>query len=118
MRLAAGISISNDGWTVISGPKAAKDESEHHYYLRAIRDRLPEAVRILIPEKGQTEIGRLRYVAAGKFARYNPNNTPMVLDPPPAAEEAPPRAGRSSGNQKRRRHPRSGWPHVRRVWSR
>ena len=99
--VGSGESISNDGWTVISGPKA-KDESEHHYYLRAIRDRLPEAVRILIPEKGQTEIGRLRYVAAGKFARYNPNNTPMVLDPPPAAEEAPPRAGRSSGNQKRR----------------
>ena len=98
--VASGQSASGDGWTIISGPRAATRD-EHIHYLRAVRARLPEAVRILIPEKGQTEIGRLRYLVAGKFARYNPNNTPMVVDPPPAAEEPPTRARRSAGNRRR-----------------
>ena len=110
--VASGVSVSGDGWTIISGPKAAT-EAEHHYYLRAIRERLPEAVRSLIPDKGQTEIGRLRYLVAGAFIRYNPSNTQMVVPPPPAAEEAPPRAARSSGNRKRRTPEEwmAAWPH-------
>jgi hypothetical protein len=98
--VASGESVSGDGWTIISGPVAAT-EAQHHYYLRAIRDMLPAAARILIPDKGQTEIGRLRYLAAGKFIRYNANNSPMFVAPP-TVEEAPPRAERSSGNRKRR----------------
>ena len=108
--VASGESVSGDGWTIISGPVAAT-EAQHHYYLRAIRDMLPAAARILIPDKGQTELGRLRYLAAGKVIRYNATNSPIFVAPPPE-EEAPPRAERSSGHRKRRTPEEwmAGWP--------
>ena len=102
--VAWGESASCDGWVVIHGPRAATEAGHKHYY-EAIKAELPEAVRALIPETGQNELGRLRYIAAGggRRAHYNPQNSPMRLEPPPEepAAPAPPRAGRGAGNRGR-----------------